>query len=1416
MFRKLRHALDAATKLANGLTQTTKTDARGRRGSESIKRRTHLLVDTLDARVTPATLVATSYFDSAIYEFDSATGDLEKTLVAPYSSPLLSGPAGVTLGPDQNLYISSQFNNAILQYNLSTDTLSTFIPASVLQPIAATTGNAQFAPSGLAFGPDGDLYVTLNGGQSSFSGGSVVRFDVNASASGNLTYGNTSTIVGTGMIQPSSLTFGANSGDETNLYVSNSAVGSVVKIGAATSPAPTATTFIASHEDGLEFPAGLSWGQDGNLYVVDLGAVSNQGNIYKFSQDGSTGTVISPTAPAPGNLLFQFPSSIAFDGKGHMLGANLGPSFPPNLSGSINQYNLDGSFIQNLVSSADFPDQGFGFSGISASQLLMLPDLAPLVATSFFDSAIYQLDAKTGAVQKTLVAPYSSALLSGPAGVAVGPDRQLYISSQFNNSILRYDFATDTLSTFLSSAILQPIADANGNAQFAPSGIAFGSDGNLYVSLNGGQSSFSGGAVIRFDVHLEALGITYSGTSATVASGLIQPSSVTFGRNDGDTNNLYVSNSVLDTVVKVTSATSEFPVASTFIVGSTFGLNFPAGLTWGPDGKLYVVDLGATSNQGNVFQFSANGQTGSVITPTAPGAPGNLLFSFPSAAIFDGRGHLLTANLGPSFPPNLSGSINQYNANGTFRQTFVSSGAFPDNGSGISGFAPSQLAFLPPAAPLLATSFFDSGIYKFNPRTGAKQTLVTPYTSPLLSGPAGLTVGPDRNLYISSQFNDAILKYDTVTDTLSTFISSPELLAIAQANGNVQFAPSGIRFGPDNNLYVALNGGQSSFSGGAVIRFTINVAPTGLTYAGTSAAVATGLIQPSAITFGVLTGDTGSLYVSNSILDTVVKVAAATSATPVSSTFITGGTPETGNLNFPAGLTWGDDGNFYVVDLGATSNQGNVLKFDADGDYIATVTPTAPGAPGNLLFQFPSAVLFDDRGSMLTANLGPSFPPTLSGSIFQYDSNGVLQQSLIGSGQFPSTGPGTSGIAPSQLAAAPADIKDTTNTTGNATPSPSVYGQAVAFTVTVAANGTLGGAPTGSITFTIDGLSSTTVPLTGNQATLNASALSAGSHTIVATYNGDSHFATSNHTFQQTVTPAPTSTILTATPNATTGGMLVTFTATVSPSPGADGTVTFRDGVDAIAGGSNVPVVGGVAAFTTTVLLVGSHPIAADYSGANFGPSTSNTINFVVTAAPPIVVAIAPNGNIASLDGDQRSRVASLKVTFDQAVELDEDALSLALHANAVVYDSVAQPDGYGSLPTELHFETADNVTWIVTFVGNTDDGEDGFESIKDGVYDLNIDAQKVHPFGVPGVSMAADSTETFHRTFGDFDGASTPDDVDFQSLIGISDNFEFRSTFNNLPDYNAAFDFDGDGQIGIGDNFAFRSRFNKPLTWSV
>ena len=131
-------------------------------------------------------------------------------------------------------------------------------------------------------------------------------------------------------------------------------------------------------------------------------------------------------------------------------------------------------------------------------------------------------------------------------------------------------------------------------------------------------------------------------------------------------------------------------------------------------------------------------------------------------------------------------------------------------------------------------------------------------------------------------------------------------------------------------------------------------------------------------------------------------------------------------------------------------------------------------------------------------------------------------------------------------------------------------GQNVTFTAVVANPGP--GSPTGTVTFSIDGVDQTPSNLSVvggvNEATFTTSTLTAGRSTIGATYAGDGTFATSTATppLTQTVATIGTTTMLSSSANPSTPGQAVTFTAIVAPTTGTGmptGMVTFT--IDTVA-----------------------------------------------------------------------------------------------------------------------------------------------------------------------------------------------------------------------------------------------------------
>jgi hypothetical protein len=186
-----------------------------------------------------------------------------------------------------------------------------------------------------------------------------------------------------------------------------------------------------------------------------------------------------------------------------------------------------------------------------------------------------------------------------------------------------------------------------------------------------------------------------------------------------------------------------------------------------------------------------------------------------------------------------------------------------------------------------------------------------------------------------------------------------------------------------------------------------------------------------------------------------------------------------------------------------------------------------------------------------------------------------------------------------------------TRTSVTSSSNPSTYGQSVTFSAVVTPQGS--GTPTGMVTFsegsTILGMS----PVTGGTAKFSTAALTAGRHYIRAAYSGDASFAASTSPpLHQVVNQATTKTTLVSSQSPLTGGLSVTFVATVVPQyPGTPtGTVTFKNGSTTI---GKVRLNGEPAIFTKVFKSTGTKSITAIYSGdANFMPSSaefSQTLN---------------------------------------------------------------------------------------------------------------------------------------------------------------------------------------------------------------
>jgi hypothetical protein len=183
-------------------------------------------------------------------------------------------------------------------------------------------------------------------------------------------------------------------------------------------------------------------------------------------------------------------------------------------------------------------------------------------------------------------------------------------------------------------------------------------------------------------------------------------------------------------------------------------------------------------------------------------------------------------------------------------------------------------------------------------------------------------------------------------------------------------------------------------------------------------------------------------------------------------------------------------------------------------------------------------------------------------------------------------------------------------------PSPQAVGTTVTLTATVTPSGAAG-----SVQF-FDGATAigTPVAVSGGTATRTTSTLTAGTHSLKATFTPTSSAAFTSSTssvvsYTISAGPTTTTTALAVTPaSPQVQGTTLTLKATLTPSA-AVGSVQFFDGASTI--GSPVAVSGGIAQTPTTALTVGSHTLKATFTPTDanaFTTSTSSTVSYTITA----------------------------------------------------------------------------------------------------------------------------------------------------------------------------------------------------------
>lgn len=295
----------------------------------------------------------------------------------------------------------------------------------------------------------------------------------------------------------------------------------------------------------------------------------------------------------------------------------------------------------------------------------------------------------------------------------------------------------------------------------------------------------------------------------------------------------------------------------------------------------------------------------------------------------------------------------------------------------------------------------------------------------------------------------------------------------------------------------------------------------------------------------------------------------------------------------------------------------------------ATVAPVAPGTgtpTGSVTFS-------GSGGTLCTATLSESTPDTAA-CTYSYSAPLSSPDSVTANYS------GDTNYAVSASSATPVTVNQDATTTstpsatnGGSPADPTVVGEPVTLSSTVAVSAPGSGTPTGTVSFSDGGATPLCTGTLGGGSSPTASctytpSIASAEDPISATYNGDANDASSSSAaLDEVVDAASTTTALTITPTSPVVGQPVTLSATVTANaPGSGsptGTVTFTgDGgtlCSATLGGSPE-----TASCSPVYTSVTADTITASYPGdGNFASSSASSTVSVAQAMTS--TAVAPN-----------------------------------------------------------------------------------------------------------------------------------------------------------------------------------------------
>jgi hypothetical protein len=729
-----------------------------------------------------------------------------------------------------------------------------------------------------------------------------------------------------------------------------------------------------------------------------------------------------------------------------------------------------------------------------------------------------------------------------------------------NPSTITYGASTTLTATVTSSAATGTFTFFDGATNLGSGTIFTGSASITAASLAGGSHSIT--AVYSGDSNYATststattLTVNKAATTATVAA---DPTTLTYGATTN-----------LTATVSPATATGTF----VFYDGTT---SLGIGAIASGVATLNNVALGGGMHSITaVYSSDTNyaASTTTAVTVTVNQAPATASLTANPNPVTYGNSVQLTATLSPT---TATGTITFKDGATTLGTTTAANGVATYTATGLTGGSHS-----------LTCSY--SGSANYTTATCSTVTLVVntaATTTTVAANPTTLTYG-------SSTVLTATVSSTTATGSVTFKDGATTLGTATVSNGVATYTAAGLPGG--SHSITAVYSGDTNYAASTSTAVTVTV--------NTAATTTTVAANPNPLTYGSATTLTATVSGTTATGTVTFKDGATT---------LGSGTVANGVTTFNGTLLAGGTHSITAVYSGDNNYTGSTSAAITVTVNTATLTPAIAANPTSGAFgtnivltvtlgntAATGTVTFKDG----TTTLGTG---TVAGGVATFSTSGLA----VGSHSIGCAYAGDTNFS-AATCATPVAVSialAATTSSVNANPTTLTYGSATLLTATVSPS-----AATGTFTFK-DG---TTTVSSGNisngVATFNATALTAGSHSITVVYSGDANYSTSTSAITTvTVNQLATTTNVAANPTTLVYGSSTVLTATIS-NTNATGSVTFKDGSTTLGTGT---VASGIATYTAAGLTVGTHSITAVYSGdTNYAMSTSAATTVTVTLA---------------------------------------------------------------------------------------------------------------------------------------------------------------------------------------------------------